>query len=266
MLHLFRWTAGRRRPEKLVETLFFFYLTCRAAYRFSSIYLFPTRWYRPRRYYYSSSTLLDNWSTIKDETGWNQKSGRKTASKFWFPVAFRLLCRLSAVCPVSRWEPKMHLSPRWIIQQIRLLFFHDAMSPRTWKVLTCRPYIDKQHTAHCTVLTDDGRASDMLTLAYYFTMKGRQQQTFFLPVVIATFKIARAKCMRILIIYCACLFFFLFARSQHIPKQLMGTCVAADVTGFVHNNITTTTTNIHEKRNEKKNASPITHVYDWNLE
>lgn len=25
------------------------------------------------------------------------------------------------------------------------------MSPRTWKVLTCRPYIDKQHTAHCTV-------------------------------------------------------------------------------------------------------------------
>jgi hypothetical protein len=32
----------------------------------------------------------------------------------------------------------------------------------------------------------------------------------------------------------------------------METCVAADVTGFVHNNITTTTTNIHEKRNEKK--------------
>jgi hypothetical protein len=59
--------------------------------------------------------------------------------------------------------------------------------------------------------------------------------------------------------------FFYFARSQHIPKQLMETCTAADVTGFVHNNITTTTTNIHEKRNEK-NASPITHVYDWNLE
>lgn len=89
---------------------FVFYLTRRAAYRFSSISLFPTRWYRPIRYY-SSSTLLDNWSTIKDETGWNQqKSGRKTASKFWFPVAFRLLCRLSAVCVVSRWEPKMHLS------------------------------------------------------------------------------------------------------------------------------------------------------------